>query len=194
MRSGSHSHTCALRRAELGSSQQRGGGTRTLRACFWTVTDDRTYEPGSVRPSCSSEHTHGQVKDLHLRPPRPLEMFLLSPVRLTLFLLVFLDVAHPSLQGRSKGRWNKGGFRLLVTKEHLHASHCYCLEINEEKQCLAYGSQFKILSDLGVLVSWQTVLLKSVHISTNFKTFSEVYEYALSLKYLLNNSRQVLGT
>ncbi|RXN20883.1 roundabout -like protein [Labeo rohita] len=114
MRSGSHSHTCALRRAELGSSQQRGGGTRTLRACFWTVTDDRTYEPGSVRPSCSSEHTHGQVKDLHLRPPRPLEMFLLSPVRLTLFLLVFLDVAHPSLQGRSKGRWNKGGRAVIL--------------------------------------------------------------------------------
>ncbi|KAL1261123.1 hypothetical protein QQF64_008950 [Cirrhinus molitorella] len=36
-------------------------------------------------------------------------MFLLSPVRLTLFLLVFLCVPHPSLQGRSKGRWNKGG-------------------------------------------------------------------------------------
>ncbi|XP_016339041.1 roundabout homolog 2-like [Sinocyclocheilus anshuiensis] len=39
-------------------------------------------------------------------------MFLLSPVRLTLFLLVFLDVPHPSLQGRNKGRWNKGGSRL----------------------------------------------------------------------------------
>lgn len=36
-------------------------------------------------------------------------MFLLSPVRLTLFLLVFLDVPHPSFQGRNKGRWNKGG-------------------------------------------------------------------------------------
>ncbi|XP_056329139.1 roundabout homolog 2 isoform X8 [Danio aesculapii] len=39
-------------------------------------------------------------------------MFLLSPARLTLFLLVFLDVPHPSLQGRNKGRWNKGGSRL----------------------------------------------------------------------------------
>ncbi|KAL1261124.1 hypothetical protein QQF64_008951 [Cirrhinus molitorella] len=46
------------------------------------------------------------------------------------------------------------GLRLLVTKEHLHASHCCCLETNEEKQCLAYGSQFEILSDLGVLGYW----------------------------------------
>lgn len=43
---------------------------------------------------------------------------------------------------------------LLVTKKHLHASHCCCLETNEEKQCLAYGSHFAILSDLGVLGSW----------------------------------------
>ncbi|KAF4104378.1 hypothetical protein G5714_015365 [Onychostoma macrolepis] len=41
-------------------------------------------------------------------------MFLLSPVRLTLFLLVFLDVPHPSLQGRNKGRWNKGGWREVL--------------------------------------------------------------------------------
>lgn len=46
------------------------------------------------------------------------------------------------------------GLRLLVTNEHLHASHYCCLETNEEKQCLAYGSQFAILSDLGVLGSW----------------------------------------
>ncbi len=46
------------------------------------------------------------------------------------------------------------GLRLLVTKEHLHASYYCCLETNEEKQCLAYGSQFAILSDLGVLGSW----------------------------------------
>ncbi|XP_056612331.1 roundabout homolog 2 isoform X2 [Triplophysa dalaica] len=37
---------------------------------------------------------------------------LLSPVRLALFLLVFLDTPQPSLQGRNKSRWNKGGSRL----------------------------------------------------------------------------------
>ncbi|XP_051962869.1 roundabout homolog 2 isoform X4 [Xyrauchen texanus] len=37
---------------------------------------------------------------------------LLSPWRITLFLLVFLDTPHLSLQGRNKGRWNKGGSRL----------------------------------------------------------------------------------
>ncbi|KAK9962524.1 hypothetical protein ABG768_007882 [Culter alburnus] len=41
-------------------------------------------------------------------------MFLLSPVRLTLFLLVFLDVPHPSFQGRNKGRWNKGDCREVL--------------------------------------------------------------------------------
>ncbi|ROI15224.1 hypothetical protein DPX16_6235 [Anabarilius grahami] len=41
-------------------------------------------------------------------------MFLLSPVRLTLFLLVFLDVPHPSFQGRNKGRWNKGGRAVIL--------------------------------------------------------------------------------
>ncbi len=54
------------------------------------------------------------------------------------------------------------GLRLLVTKEHLHASHYCCLETNEEKQCLAYGSQFAILSFLGSWVARFSERLESV--------------------------------
>lgn len=45
------------------------------------------------------------------------------------------------------------GLCLLLTNQHLDASHYCCLE-TEEKQCPAYGSQFAILSNLGVLGSW----------------------------------------
>lgn len=46
-----------------------------------------------------------------------------------------------------------------------------------------------------ILIFQESVLLKSVYISTNLKTFSEVYKYTwntLSLTYLLKSS-QALG-
>ncbi|XP_057206392.1 roundabout homolog 2 isoform X11 [Triplophysa rosa] len=53
---------------------------------------------------------------------------LLSPVRLALFLLVFLDTPHPSLQGRNKSRWNKGDSVLLrdwtIFLEEVHNPDC----------------------------------------------------------------------
>ncbi|KAF7700365.1 hypothetical protein HF521_003323 [Silurus meridionalis] len=127
-----------LSKDELGSSKQRGRDTRAHARRFCNVTDDRTHSAGAARSRRQAE-LHEQVKKKNLKL---LEMFLRSTrgFLLTLCLLLLLSLPQPSIQGRIKGRWNKGGLKTtgILTCGHsnvlLHPeSSRFPLETYDEK-------------------------------------------------------------